>query len=72
MENSGKGLLGPHSFLLLIVAVTAICLLLYGLVDDVDAAVAEFRQKVTDAGLDVCREGFKEQWQAYCEEYNYQ
>lgn len=43
-----------------------------GLVDDVDAAVAEFRQKVTDAGLDVCREGFQEQWQAYCEEYNYQ
>lgn len=32
VENSGKGLLGPHSFLLLIVAVTAICLLLYGLV----------------------------------------
>lgn len=31
VENSGKGLLGPHSFLLLIVAVTAICLLLYGL-----------------------------------------
>lgn len=43
-----------------------------GLVDDVDAAVAEFRQKVSDAGLDVCREGFEEQWQEYCEEYNYQ
>lgn len=43
-----------------------------GLVDDVDAAVAEFRQKVTAAGLDVCREGLLEQWQAYCEEYNYQ
>lgn len=43
-----------------------------GLVEDVDAAVAEFRQKVSDAGLDVCREGFEEQWQAYCEEYNYQ
>lgn len=43
-----------------------------GLVDDVDAAVAEFREKVTDAGLEVCREGLKEQWAAYCEEYNYQ
>lgn len=43
-----------------------------GLVDDVDAAVAEFRTKVTDAGLDVCREGFQEQWADYCAEYNYQ
>lgn len=43
-----------------------------GLVDDVDAAVAEFRQKVTEAGLETCREGFTEQWVAYCEEYNYQ
>ena len=43
-----------------------------GLVDDVDAAVAEFRQKVTDAGLQACRDGFTEQWIAYCEEYGYQ
>lgn len=43
-----------------------------GLVDDVDAAVAEFRQKVTDAGLQACRDGFIEQWTAYCEEYGYQ
>ena len=43
-----------------------------GLVDDVDAAVAEFRQKVTDAGLQACRDGFTEQWVAYCEEYGYQ
>lgn len=42
-----------------------------GLVDDVDAAIEEFRQKMTDAGIDVCREGFKEQWLAYCEEYGY-
>lgn len=43
-----------------------------GLVDDVDAAVAEFRDKVTDAGIEVCREGFTEQWLDYCEEYGYQ
>lgn len=43
-----------------------------GLVTDVDAAVEEFRTKVKDAGLDVCREGYTAQWKAYCEEYNYQ
>ena len=43
-----------------------------GLVDDVDAAVAKFRQKVMDAGLQACRDGFTEQWVAYCEEYGYQ
>ena len=43
-----------------------------GLVSDVDAAVEEFRAKVTDAGLEACREGFQEQWADYCEEYNYQ
>jgi len=43
-----------------------------GLVSDVDAAVAEFRDKVTAAGLEACREGFKEQWADYCAEYNYQ
>jgi putative aldouronate transport system substrate-binding protein len=42
-----------------------------GLVDDVDAAVEEFRQKMTDAGIEVCRDGFKEQWEAYCNEYGY-
>ena len=42
-----------------------------GLVDDVDAKVEEFRTKVTEAGLDACREGFKTQWNAYCEEYGY-
>ncbi len=39
-----------------------------GLVDDVDAAVETFREKVTAAGLDVVREGWKEQWLAYLEE----
>ena len=43
-----------------------------GLVSDVDAAVEEFRAKMTDAGLEACREGFREQWADYCEEYNYQ
>jgi putative aldouronate transport system substrate-binding protein len=42
-----------------------------GLVDDVDAAVEEFRTKVTDAGLEKCREAYKEQWLSYCEEYGY-
>ncbi len=42
-----------------------------GLVDDVDAAVEEFRTKMTDVGLDVCRDGFKTQWAAYCDEYGY-
>jgi hypothetical protein len=42
-----------------------------GLVDDVDAAVAEFREKVTAAGLDVCREGFKAQWADYCADYGF-
>lgn len=42
-----------------------------GLVSDVDAAVEEFRSKMTDAGIEKCREGFKEQWAAYCDEYGY-
>ena len=43
-----------------------------GLVDDVEASVAEFRQKVMDAGLQACRDGLTEQWIAYREEYGYQ
>ena len=43
-----------------------------GLVDDVEAAVAEFRQKVMDAGLQKCRDAFTEQWLDYCEEFGYQ
>lgn len=39
-----------------------------GLVDDVDEAVATFREKVTAAGVDVCREGWAKQWVAFCEE----
>lgn len=42
-----------------------------GLVNDVDASIEEFRTKITEAGVDVCREGFKKQWNAYCEEYGY-
>ncbi len=42
-----------------------------GLVDDVDAAVKEFRKKVADAGLANCQDGFKEQWAAYCDEHSY-
>lgn len=39
-----------------------------GTVEDVDAAVAVFREKVTAAGLEVVREGWKQQWLAYCGE----
>lgn len=42
-----------------------------GLVEDVDAAVAQFRKKVEEAGLSTCRDAFKEQWNAYCEEHSY-
>lgn len=42
-----------------------------GLVSDVDASVAEFRQKVKDAGIDTCIEQFKTQWAAYCDEHGY-
>ena len=42
-----------------------------GLVDDVDAAVEEFRSKMKEAGIDVCREEYTKQWVAYCEAYNY-
>lgn len=42
-----------------------------GLVEDVEASIEEFRTKVKEAGLDVCREGFKTQWEAYCSEYDY-
>lgn len=42
-----------------------------GLVSDVDAAVKEFRDKVTAAGLETCREQYKTQWAAYCDEYGY-
>ncbi len=42
-----------------------------GLVDDVDAAVAEFRTKCTAAGIDVVRAGYTEQWLDYCAEYGY-
>lgn len=42
-----------------------------GLVDDVDAAIENFREKVKEAGVDVCRENYKAQWEAFCEEKGY-
>lgn len=39
-----------------------------GLVDDVEASVETFREKVKAAGLDVVREGWEKQWQAYLQE----
>lgn len=43
-----------------------------GLVDDVEASIAEFLEKAEAAGLETCREAFKEQWAAYCNSYGYQ
>ena len=43
-----------------------------GLVDDVEAAVEEFRSKVKAAGLDTVRESYEEQWADYCAEYDYE
>ena len=43
-----------------------------GLVEDVDAAIEEFRTKVTEAGLETIREAYKAQWDAYCTEYGYE
>ncbi|MDF2537213.1 MAG: transporter substrate-binding protein [Herbinix sp.] len=42
-----------------------------GLVDDVEAEIAKFLEKAEAAGLTTCRDAFKEQWAAYCEEYGY-
>lgn len=42
-----------------------------GLVDDVDLKVAEFREKIKEAGLETVRANYTEQWLAYCEEYGY-
>lgn len=42
-----------------------------GMVEDVDAAVAEFRQKAEEAGLSKIQDAYREQWKAYCEEYGY-
>ncbi len=42
-----------------------------GFVDDVDAAVEEFRTKMLEAGLEKCREGYLAQWDAYCQEHDY-
>jgi len=42
-----------------------------GFVTDVEAAIQDFLQRVDNAGLEKCREGFKAQWLSYCEEYGY-
>lgn len=39
--------------------------LMNGLVNDVDASVATFREKVKEAGLDVVREYYIQQWMDY-------
>jgi len=43
-----------------------------GVVDDVDAAVAEFLKKVEAAGLQTVRDAFMKQWDDYCKEYGYE
>lgn len=43
-----------------------------GLVDDVEAAIEEFRTKVKAAGLDEIRESYQAQWEAYCSEHGYE
>ena len=43
-----------------------------GLVDDVDAAVEEFRTKVNEAGREKVVEAYKAQWAAYCESMGYE
>lgn len=42
-----------------------------GFVDDVEAAISQFLEKAEAAGLQKCREGFIEQYKAYCAEYGY-
>ena len=36
-----------------------------GLVDDVDATIAEFRQKLDDAGMQIYLDTFREQYEAW-------
>ncbi|MCL1830920.1 MAG: DUF3502 domain-containing protein [Oscillospiraceae bacterium] len=42
-----------------------------GLVPDVEAAIADFLKAVEAAGLDVCRENYLAQWEAYIKEFGY-
>ena len=42
-----------------------------GLVKDVDQAVAEFRQKAKDAGIEKIQASYLAQWLTYCEAYGY-
>lgn len=40
-----------------------------GLVDDVDAAIAEYRAKLTTAGVEKLVDAIREQTVAYCEQH---
>lgn len=42
-----------------------------GLVDDVEGSITQFLEKAEAAGLSVCRESYKKQWEDYCAEYGY-
>ena len=35
-------------------------------------SIKQLRDKLTEAGVETCRENFKKQWLKYCEEYGYQ
>ena len=43
-----------------------------GVVDDPEAAIDEFRQKVTDAGLDTIRDDYYQQWIDYCDAFGFE
>jgi putative aldouronate transport system substrate-binding protein len=43
-----------------------------GVVDDPEAAIEDFRQRVTDAGLDTIREEYYQQWIDYCDAYGFE
>lgn len=45
--------------------------LMAGMVDDVEAGVAEFLEKAEQAGLRTIQEEYTKQWTAYCQEHNY-
>lgn len=45
--------------------------LLYGEVDDVEAATQTFMEKAEEAGLSKVQEGWTTQWKAYCQENDY-
>ena len=42
-----------------------------GLVDDVEGSIKDFLSKANAAGLQTCRDSFKQQWLDYCNAYGY-